>query len=122
MSTLFPITPSWNIFQRALIYVAGLAFSLVAFRWLYVFTLTDYRSHHRPIIIPLALVTLFFAFGLFRLSSVAVVVLLAIAALVGGGALYLQLYGVAFHPFLASVVAGSILYFCVLIPHFTKRA
>ena len=27
----------------------------ISLRWLYVFTFTDYRAHHRPIIIPLAL-------------------------------------------------------------------
>ena len=112
----------WSPFQRTLIYIAAAALSLLAVRWLYLFVLTDYRSHHRPIIIPLALVTLVLAFGLFRLSSVAVVLLLALAALAGAGALYIQISAMAFHPFLATVVAGSILYFCALVPRLTKRA
>ena len=122
MKKLSPVGISWTLFQRAIIYIAVAILSSVAFRWLYVFSFTDYRSHHRLIMILLALVTLVLAIGLFRLSAVAVVVLLVIAGLAGAGALYIQVYGGAFHPFLASLVAGSVLYFCVLIPHFSKRA
>ena len=122
MSTLSPITSSWSVFQRTLIYIAAAALSLVALRWLYLFILTDYRSHHRPIIIPLAVVTLVLALGLFRLSSVAVVLLLALAAVAGAGALYIQVSATSIHPFLATVVAASILYFSALVPRFTKCA
>lgn len=110
------------MFQRTLIYIAAVALSLLALRWLYLFVLTDYRSHHRPIIIPLALVTLVLAFGLFRLSPAAIVLLLALAAVAGAGALYIQISATALQPFLATVVAGSILYLCALIPRFTKCA
>jgi hypothetical protein len=30
---------------------------LLGTRWLYVFVFTDYRAHHRPVMIPLGLVT-----------------------------------------------------------------
>ena len=108
------------MFQRTLIYIAATALSLLALRWLYLFVPNDYRSHHRPIIIPLALVTLILAFGLFRLSSVAAILLLGLAAVAGAGSLYIQISATAFQPFLATVVAGSILYFCALVPRLTK--
>ena len=108
------------MFQRTLICIAAVGLSLLALRWLYVFVLTDYRSHYRPIMIPLALVTLALAFGLFRLSFVAVVLLLALAAVVAAGALYIQIFAAGFQPFLATVVAGSTLYFCAFVPRLTK--
>jgi uncharacterized membrane protein len=122
MSILSPVAASWSMFQRALIYIAAVGLSLLALRWLYVSVLTDYRSHHRPIMIPLALVTLALAFGLFRLSFVALVLLLALAAVVGASALYIQIFAAGFQPFLATVVAGATLYFCALVPRLTKCA
>jgi len=110
------------MFQRTLIYIAAAGLSLLALQWLYVFVLTDYRSHHRPIMIPLALVTLALAFGLLRLSFVAVVLLLALAAVVGAGAFYIQISAAGFQPFLATVVVGSILYLCALVPRLTQSA
>ncbi|MCP3930977.1 MAG: hypothetical protein GY705_17980 [Bacteroidetes bacterium] len=38
-------------------------FLILGFNWICIFTLTSYRSHHRPIIIPLSMV--FIVFGLF---------------------------------------------------------
>jgi hypothetical protein len=122
MSILSPVAVSWSPFQRTLIYIAAAGLSLFALRWLYVFVLTDYRSHQRLIMIPLALVTLALAFGLFRLSFVAVVLLLALAAVLGGSALYIQIAAAGVEPFLATVVAGSALYFCALVPRLTKSA
>ena len=122
MSTFSPVASSWGPLQRTLVYIAAAALSLLALQWLYLFVLTDYRSHHRPVIIPLALLALVLAFGLFRLSSVAVVLLLALAAVVGLGALYIQIFAAGFQPFLAAVVVGSIIYFYALLPRLTKRA
>jgi hypothetical protein len=122
MSTVSPVAASWSLFQRSLIYIAATGLLLLALRWLYVFVLTDYRSHHRPIIIPLAMLSLALAFFLFRLSFVAVVLLLALAAVGGAGALYIQISVASFQPFLATVVAASALYFCALVPRLTKCA
>jgi hypothetical protein len=105
---------SMSLFQRALVYFSALVLSLFALRWLYVFLLTDYRSHQRPIIIPLALVTLAFSFVLFRLSLVAIVMLLTLVGVAGAGALYLQVSSAEVQPFLATVVVGSIFYLWVL--------
>jgi hypothetical protein len=122
MSTLPPVAASWSLFQRTLIYIAATGLSLLALRWLYVFALTDYRSHHRPIMIPFALVILALAFGLFRLSFAAVVLLLALAGVVGAGALYIQISAATLQPILAAVVTGSILYLCAFVPRLTKCA
>lgn len=35
----------------------GLPPLILGGRWLYVFVFTDYRAHHRPVMIPLGLVT-----------------------------------------------------------------
>ena len=112
----------WSVFQRTLIYISAVGLSLLGLRWLYVFVLTDYRSHHRPIIIPLALVSLALAIGLFRLSSAAVALLLVLAAVLSAGALYIQIVAAGFQPSLTAVVAGSILYFCALVPRLAKWA
>ena len=121
MNKLSPTRISWGRIQCLLIYGAAAVLSLSALQWFYVFLFTNYRRHHRPVMIPLALATAALAFCLFRLSSTAVILLLALSALAGAGALYIQIFGERFHPFLASVVAGAVLYFAVLIPHFIKR-
>src|SRR3954469_17080523 len=104
------------MFQRTLIYIAAAALSLLGLRWLYLFIFTDYRSHRGIVVIPLALITLFLAFGLFRLSPAAVGLLLALAAIAGAGALYIQIAAASLQPLLATVGATSILYLCALVP------
>ena len=106
--------------QRVLIYCAATVLALLALRWLYVFLLSDYRSHRGPMMIPLAIVTLFLAFGLFRLSSLAVASLIVLAGIIGAGSLYLQISAVFIQPVLSAIVAGSTLCFCALLPRFIK--
>ena len=118
MSRLSSAEPSWSVFQRTLIYFAAAGFALLATRWLYLFAFTDYRSHGRSVIIPLAFLTSVLALGLFRLSSAAVVILLGITGLAGAGALYFEVSATGFNPFMTTIVATSILYLGALLPAF----
>jgi hypothetical protein len=111
---------SWTLFQRVLIYGAATVLALLALRWLYVFVLTDYRSHRRPVMIPVAVVALLLAFGLFRLSSAAVALLVVLAVFIGAGALYFQIAAAFIQPFLSALVAGSALCLCALLPRLIK--
>ena len=110
---------SWTVLQRVLIYSAATILVLLALRWLYVFVLTDYRSHRRSTMIPLAVVTLLLAFALFRLYSVAVALLCVLAGLIGAGAMYVQI-AAGFIPFLSAVVASSVVCIGVLLPRLIK--
>ena len=121
MTAPVPIRASWTVFQRALVYVAGAVLVLLAVRWLYLFVLTDYRSHQRSIIIPLALVVLVLGFALFRLSSVAVFLSLLLASVAGAAALYLQVSAAFIQPFLSTVVLASLIYLCALAPPLINR-
>ena len=111
---------SWTLLQRVLIYGAATVLALLALRWLYLFVLTDYRNHRAALMIPLALVTLLLAFGLFRLSSVAVGLLVVLCVVIGAGALYIQVAAAFIQPFLTAVVAGCAVCVCALLPRLIK--
>ena len=111
---------SWTVLQRILIYGAATVLTLLALRWLYVFVLTDYRSQRAALMVPLAVVTLLLAFGLFRLSSVAVGLLVVLCVVIGAGALYIQVAAAFIQPLLSAVVAGSVVCVYALLPRLIK--
>ena len=106
----------WTVPQKVLIWLAALGTACLGALWLYVFVLTDHRSHHRPIMIPMALLVLLFAVVLARLKIWAVLLLLIGLSAAGAFAAWLQISGWFLHPFLASCVVVAVAYLALLSP------
>jgi hypothetical protein len=117
MSRLSPPAAHWSVFQRTLIYFAAACLTLLATRWLYLFALTDYRSHGRSVVIPLALLTLALARPIPSLIRT-VVILLGMTGLAGAGALSFEVTATGSNPFMVTIVAVFILYIRGLLPAF----
>lgn len=106
----------WTLLQKCAIRLAAFVIACLGARWLYVFAFTDYRAHHRGIMIPLALVAILFAITLVRLNIWALLLLLVSASAVGAFAAWLQVSSGHLHPKLGACVVVSVTYVWLLGP------
>ena len=106
----------WSSAQRIGIWVIAAVIAALGVTWLYTFSLTDYRAHLRPIMLPFALLTIAYSFWVASLSVWAIT-LLAVAALsVATGAMVLQIAAGEFQAALALGLVLALLALCLVCP------
>lgn len=104
----------WTQLQKIAIWLAAMGIAGFGARWLYLFMVTEYRPHHRGIMIPLALLALVFAVIVARLNIWAVLLLLVGVSTVGAIAIWLQISAGQLHPFLAACAVVAVAYLALL--------
>lgn len=111
----------WKSYQIVLIRLAAIAYFGIGMTWLYIFVFTNYRAHHRVVMIPVAIASMLLSAGLFKLHRVFVAISLFVAVAIAVLAIYLQLASSMFNLSLLSVTVASFLYVGVVAPTVYKR-
>ena len=111
----------WKSYQIVLIRLAAIAYFGIGIAWLYIFVFTNYRAHHRVVMIPVAIASILLSAGLIKLHRVFVAISLFVAVVIALLAIYLQLAVAVFNLSLSSVTVASFLYVGLVAPAVYKR-
>lgn len=104
---------AWKFYHSVMARLAAVGFLLLGLRWLYVFIFTDYRAHHRPVMIPLALLVVAFSVGLFYLKRLFILMLILLSLFGFLGSLYIQIKFVHYNPFWLAIAVTTFVYLIV---------
>lgn len=104
---------AWKFYHSIMARLAAVGFLIFGLRWLYVFIFTEYRAHHRPIMIPLALLVVVLSTGLFYLNRIFILILILLSLFAFLGSLYIQIKFVHYNPFWLAVSVTALIYFIV---------
>jgi len=104
---------TWKFYHLVMARLAAVGFLILGLRWLYVFIFTDYRAHHRPIMIPLALLVVAFSAGLFYLKRTLILILILLSLFAFLGSLYIQIKFVHYNPFWFAATVTAFIYLIV---------
>lgn len=111
---------SFKLKQVLLIKLVAIGLGVLGSRWLYLFLLTDYRSHLAPVMILLGISTILYSISLYKMYKLSVLSSVVLATLIFMFCLYMQLSSFKIIPFLFAACLMSLIY-AALITHLIIR-